>query len=102
MRVRKNVAKSNDTSFMKSAMLYSCHDYSLFTTTTLFRWGKCTKDDPLSFVFVFCYASYPGLRMVFMNYKVMKVRKFIQVEDRKHMAVQSEFNIMENTPKKMI
>ena len=27
---------------------------------------------PIAFVFVFSYAAYPGLRMVFMNYKVMK------------------------------
>ena len=27
---------------------------------------------PLAMVFIFNYAAYPGLRMIFMNYKVMK------------------------------
>ena len=48
------------------------------TTTT---WKNALKRDwqlyllllfPLALVFIFNYAAYPGLRMVFMNYKVMK------------------------------
>ncbi|SHI42942.1 putative aldouronate transport system permease protein [Butyrivibrio fibrisolvens DSM 3071] len=44
-------------------------------------WKKAFKRDwqlylllifPLAMVFIFNYAAYPGLRMVFMNYKVMK------------------------------
>ena len=43
-------------------------------------WKKAFKRDwqlylllifPLTMVFLFNYAAYPGLRMVFMNYKVM-------------------------------